>query len=106
MSSDLGLRKKNRIKRITKKMFEWERTAVCDGVVVFQKGSAKKESAILITIPKAVIKSAVTRNNVRRRAREIFRKNASKEGGIDFLVKFSSCPDNFDSKLEEFFKNV
>ena len=106
MSSDLGFRKKNRIKRITKKMFEWEKTVVCDGVVVFQKESAKKESAILITIPKAVIKSAVTRNNIRRRAREVFRKNTSKEDGIDFLVKFNSCPAVFGSKLEEFFKNV
>ena len=53
-----------------------------------------------------MIKSAVTRNNIRRRAREVFRKNTSKEDGIDFLVKFNSCPDNFDSKLEEFFKNV
>ena len=106
MSSDLGFRKKNRIKRITEKMFGWEKTVVCDGVVVFQKESTKKESAILITIPKAVIKSAVTRNNIRRRAREVFRKNTSKEDGIDFLVKFNSCPDNFDSKLEEFFKNV
>tara|TARA_Y100000741_G_C17852694_1_gene395462 strand:- start:115 stop:378 length:264 start_codon:yes stop_codon:yes gene_type:complete len=87
-------------------MFGWEKTVVCDGVVVFQKESTKKESAILITIPKAVIKSAVTRNNIRRRAREVFRKNTSKEDGIDFLVKFNSCPDNFDSKLEEFFKNV
>ena len=53
MSSDLGLRKKIGSKN-HKKMFEWKRTVVCDGVFVFQKESAKKESAILITIPKAV----------------------------------------------------
>ena len=106
MSVDLGFSKKNRIKKITKKMFEWKKTKVCDGVFVFEKESNKKEPAILITIPKVVVKSAVQRNKIRRKVREIFRKNVSREGGVDFLVKFNGCPDGFGSKLEEFFKNV
>ena len=106
MSVDLGFSKKNRIKKITKKMFGWKKTKVCDGVFVFEKESNKKESAILITIPKAVVKSAVQRNKIRRRVREIFRKSVSREDGVDFLVKFNGCPDGFGSKLEGFFKNV
>ena len=66
MSVDLGFSKKNRIKKITKKMFEWKKTKVCDGVFVFEKESNKKEPAILITIPKVVVKSAVQRNKIRR----------------------------------------
>ncbi len=37
MSVDLGFSKKNRIKKITKKMFEWKKTKVCDGVFVCEK---------------------------------------------------------------------
>jgi len=48
----------------------------------------------------------VERNRTRRVVKEIFRKNISREFGVDFLVKFSGCPASFDSKLEEFFKNV
>tara|TARA_B100000287_G_scaffold117572_1_gene109482 strand:- start:154 stop:474 length:321 start_codon:yes stop_codon:yes gene_type:complete len=106
MSVDLRFSKKNRIKKITKRMFEWKKTKVCGDVVVFSKESNKKEPAILITIPKAVIKSAVKRNKIRRRVREIFRKNISRGVGVDFLVKFNGCPKDFGSELEEFFKNV
>ena len=53
-----------------------------------------------------MVKSAVQRNKIRRKVREIFRKNVSREGGVDFLVKFNGCPDGFGSKLEGFFKNV
>tara|TARA_B100001250_G_scaffold335544_1_gene301766 strand:- start:533 stop:853 length:321 start_codon:yes stop_codon:yes gene_type:complete len=106
MSVDLSFGKKNRIKKITKSMFAWGKTKVCDGVVVFQKESINKNPAILVLIPKAVIKSAVERNRTRRAVKEIFRKNISREFGVDFLVKFSGCPPSFDSKLEEFFKNV
>ena len=87
-------------------MFEWEKTKVCDGVVVFQKESVNKNPAILILIPKAVIKQAAERNRIRRTVREVFRKNISQEIRVDFLVKFNSCPAGFGSKLEEFFKNV
>ena len=106
MSVDLRFGKKNRIRKITKKMYEWEKTKVCDGLVVFQKKSINKNPAILILIPKAVIKKAVDRNRIRRMVREAFRKNISQRLGIDFLVKFNSCPVGFGSKLEEFFKNV
>lgn len=106
MSVDLRFSKKNRIKKITKNMFGWDKTKVCDGVVVFKKHSNTKIPAILILIPKAVIKTAVERNSIRRRVREIFRKTVSKSVGVDFLVKFNSCPAVFGSKLEEFFKNV
>ena len=105
MSVDLRFGKKNRIKKITKKMYAWEKTKVCDGLMVFQKKSINKNPAILILIPKAVIKKAVERNRVRRIVREAFRKNISQELGR-FLVKFNSCPAGFGSKLEEFFKNV
>ena len=106
MSVDLRFGKKNRIKKITKKMYAWEKTKVCDGLMVFQKKSINKNPAILILIPKAVIKKAVDRNRVRRIVREAFRKNISQELRVDFLVKFNSCPAGFGSKLEEFFKNV
>ena len=106
MSVDLKFGKKNRIRKITKKMFEWEKTKVCDGVVVFQKESVNKNPAILILIPKAVIKQAVERNRIRRTVREVFRKNIPQGVGVDFLVKFNSCSVGFGSKLEEFFKNV
>ena len=55
MSVDLRFGKKNRIRKITKKMYGWEKTKVCDGLVVFQKKSINKNPAILILIPKAVI---------------------------------------------------
>ena len=106
MSVDLRFDKKNRIKKIKKEMFGWKKTKVCDEILVFEKESNKKEPAILITIPKAIVKSAVQRNKIRRRVREIFRKNVSKEDGVDFLVKFNGCPEGFGSKLEGFFKNV
>ena len=106
MSVDLKFGKKNRIRKITKKMYGWEKTKVCDGLVVFQKKSINKNPAILILIPKAVIKQAVDRNRIRRIVREAFRKNISHGLGVDFLVKFNSCPAGFGSKLEEFFKNV
>ena len=106
MSVDLRFNKKNRIKKITKKMFAWKRTRVCDGVEVYQKESENKVPALLVLIPKSAIKSAVERNKMRRMVREAFRKNISQQVGIDFLVKFSGCPDGFDSKLEGFFKNV
>tara|TARA_B100000427_G_scaffold172701_1_gene143564 strand:- start:232 stop:552 length:321 start_codon:yes stop_codon:yes gene_type:complete len=106
MSVDLRFGKKNRIRKIPKKMYAWEKTKVCDGLVVFQKKSINKNPAILILIPKAVIKKAVDRNRIRRIVREVFRKNISQRLEVDFLVKFNSCPAGFDSKLEEFFKNV
>ena len=106
MSVDLKFGKKNRIRKITKKMYGWEKTKVCDGLVVFQKKSINKNPAILILIPKAVIKQAVDRNRIRRIVREAFRKNISHGLEVDFLVKFNSCPAGFGSKLEEFFKNV
>ena len=87
-------------------MYAWEKTKVCDGLVVFQKKSINKNPAILILIPKAVIKQAVDRNRIRRMVREAFRKNISRGLEVDFLVKFNSCPADFSSKLEEFFKNV
>ena len=74
--------------------------------MVFQKKSINKNPAILILIPKAVIKKAVDRNRARRIVREAFRKNISQELRVDFLVKFNGCPDGFGSKLEGFFKNV
>ncbi len=65
-----------------------------------------KRLKTLMIVPKVVVKSAVQRNKIRRKVREIFRKNISREGGVDFLVKFNGCPDGFGSKLEGFFKNV
>ena len=106
MSVDLRFGKKNRIRKITKQMYGWEKTKVCDGLVVFQKKSINKNPAILILIPKAVIKKAVDRNRIRRMVREAFRKNISQRLGVDFLVKVNSCPAGFRSKLEEFYKNV
>tara|TARA_B100002051_G_scaffold86812_1_gene82989 strand:+ start:177 stop:497 length:321 start_codon:yes stop_codon:yes gene_type:complete len=106
MSVDFGLRKENRIKRISKKMYKWEKTVVCDGVFVFAKESFKNVPAILVSIPKAIEKSSVRRNKTRRKVKEIFRKNVSREMGMDFLVKFNDCPKNFEEKLERFFKNV
>ncbi len=106
MSVDFGLRKENRIKRISKKMYKWEKTVVCDGVFVFAKKSFKNVPAILVSIPKAIEKSSVRRNKTRRKVKEIFRKNVSREMGMDFLVKFNDCPKDFEEKLERFFKNV
>lgn len=106
MSVDSRLPKENRIRRISKKMYKWEKTEVCDGVFVFAKESHKNVPAILISIPKAIEKSSVKRNKTRRKVKEIFRKNVSREMGMDFLVKFNDCPRGFEEKLERFFKNV
>ena len=106
MSPNLKLNKGNRLRKITRDMFGWKKTAVCDGVFVYEKSSEKKEPAILIAIPKSVIKSAVKRNNTRRKVREIFRKNISRDVGISFVVKFKGPPGKFTKELENYFKNV
>ena len=106
MSVDSRLRKENRIKRISKKMYKWEKTEVCDDVFVFIKESHKNVPAILVSIPKAVEKSSVKRNKTRRKVKEIFRKKVSREMGLDFLVKFNGCHGGFEEKLERFFENV
>ena len=69
MSVDSRLPKENRIRRISKKMYKWEKTVVCDGVFVFAKESHKNVPAILISIPKAIEKSSVKRNKTRRKVK-------------------------------------
>ena len=106
MSSNLKLNKENRLRKITREMYGWKKTAVGDEIFVYEKGSERKEPAILIAIPKSVIKSAVKRNNTRRKVREIFRKNIPRDVGISFVVKFKGPPGKFTKELENYFKNV
>ena len=87
-------------------MYKWEKNVVCDDVFVFAKESHKNVPAILVSVPKVIEKSSVRRNKTRRRVKEIFRKNVSRDMGMDFLVKFNGIPKGFEEKLERFFKNV
>ena len=61
---------------------------------------------IIVLVPKRVVALAVERNNLRRRVKEMFRKNISRPHGGNFLVKFNSVPASFDVELEKYFRNV
>lgn len=94
------------MKKIRKDMFLWSKTSIIKGLDVhFQKNDGSI-SKIIVLVPKRVVGLAVERNSLRRRVKEMFRKNISRTHGGNFLVKFNSVPASFDVELEKYFKNV
>ena len=84
----------------------WSKTSIINGLDVhFQKNDGSI-SKIIVMVPKRVVGLAVERNSLRRRVKEMFRKNISRTHGGNFLVKFNSVPASFDVELEKYFKNV
>ena len=87
-------------------MFLWSKTSVAKGLDVHFPKQDNSVSRIMVLVPKRVVRLAVERNNLRRRVKEMFRKNVSRSHGGNFLVKFNSVPASFDEELEKYFKNV
>ncbi len=100
-----SLKKENRLRKINGKMFGWSKAEIADGIDLYKKlhdGPPK----IIVLIPKRVVPLATMRNKFRRKTREIFRKNVSRDVGAYYLIKFKSIPKSFEKKLELCFKNV
>lgn len=95
---NLPLNKKNKLKKIPKEMFSWESSKISNQISIYRQ-KVEEGSAVLVSIPKRVVKSAVRRNEIRRKTKEIFRKNKSLSDGYNFLVKFKA---DCDPKVEEF----
>ena len=87
-------------------MFSWSKTPIVKGLAVHFQKRDDSVFKIMVMVPKRVVRLAVERNNLRRRVKEVFRKNISRPHGGNFLVKFNSVPASFDVELEKFFKNV
>ena len=87
-------------------MFLWSKTSVAKGLDVHFQKQDNSVSRIIVLVPKRVVGLAVERNNLRRRVKEMFRKNVSRSHGGNFLVKFNSVPASFDEELEKYFNNV
>ena len=102
--SDYGLKtipplnKKSKLKKISKEMFSWDSSKISNQISIYKQKTGEG-SAVLVSIPKRVVKSAVRRNEIRRKTKEIFRKNKSLSDGYNFLVKFKA---DCDPKAEEF----
>jgi len=94
------------MKKIQKDMFLWSKTSVAKGLDVHFQKQDNPVSRIIVLVPKRVVGLAVERNSLRRRVKEMFRKNVSRSHGGNFLVKFNSVPTSFDVELEKYFKNV
>jgi ribonuclease P protein component len=94
------------MKKIQKDMFLWSKTSVAKGLDVHFQKQDNPVSRIIVLVPKRVVGLAVERNSLRRRVKEMFRKNVSRSHGGNFLVKFNSVPTSFDMELEKYFKNV
>jgi len=94
------------MKKIQKDMFLWSKTSVAKGLDVHFQKQDNPVSRIIVLVPKRVVGLAVERNSLRRRVKEMFRKNVSRSHGCNFLVKFNSVPTSFDVELEKYFKNV
>tara|TARA_Y100000813_G_C24119586_1_gene331963 strand:+ start:26 stop:439 length:414 start_codon:yes stop_codon:yes gene_type:complete len=95
---NLPLTKKNKLKKISKEMFTWDSSKISNQISIYRQ-KVEEGSAVLVSIPKRVVKSAVRRNEIRRKTKEIFRKNKSLSDGYNFLVKFKA---DCDPKVEEF----
>ena len=95
---NLPLNKKNKLKKIPKEMFSWESSKISNQISIYRQ-KVEEGSAVLVSIPKRVVKSAVRRNEIRRKTKEIFRKNKSLSDGYNFLVKFKA---DCDPNVEEF----
>ena len=87
-------------------MFLWSKTSIVRGLDVHFQKSNDSVSKIIVLVPKRVVGLAVERNSLRRRVKEMFRKNVSRPHGGNFLVKFNSVPSSFNVELERYFKNV
>ena len=102
--SDYGLKtippltKKSKLKKISKEMFSWDSSKISNQISIYKQKTGEG-GAVLVSIPKKVVKSAVRRHEIRRKTKEIFRKNKSLSGGYNFLVKFKA---DCDPKVEEF----
>ena len=95
---NLPLTKKNKLKKISKEMFTWDSSKISNQISIYRQ-KVEEGSAVLVSIPKRVVKSAVRRNEIRRKTKEIFRKNKSLSDGYNFLVKFKA---DCDPNVEEF----
>ena len=95
---NLPLTKKNKLKKISKEMFAWDSSKISNQISIYRQ-KVEEGSAVLVSIPKRVVKSAVRRNEIRRKTKEIFRKNKSLSDGYNFLVKFKA---DCDPNVEEF----
>ena len=87
-------------------MFLWSKTSIVKGLDVHFQKQDSSISRIMVLVPKRVVRVAVERNGLRRKVKEIFRKNVSRTHGGNFLVKFNSIPASFNVELEKYFKNV
>ena len=56
-------------------MFLWSKTSVAKGLDVHFQKQDNSVSRIMVLVPKRVVGLAVERNNLRRRVKEMFRKN-------------------------------
>lgn len=87
-------------------MFLWSKNSIVKGLDVHFQNGDDSVSKIIVLVPKRVVGLAVERNSLRRRVKEMFRKNISRSHSGNFLVKFNSVPASFDVELEKYFKNV
>ncbi len=102
--SNPTLNKNNNLKKITRGMYSWNKSQICEGLLVFKK-EGNGVGGILVSIPKRVVKSSVKRNRLRRVVKEVYRKCGGSSLGSYFLIKFNSGQDGFKKNLESYFEN-
>jgi len=86
-------------------MFSWEMNNITKSISVY-KQKTNGPGSVLVMIPKKIVKSSVRRNEIRRKTKEIFRKEKSSSLGYHFLVKFKSDCDPEKDLFNEYLKNA
>tara|TARA_Y100001935_G_C17234480_1_gene472213 strand:+ start:215 stop:532 length:318 start_codon:yes stop_codon:yes gene_type:complete len=105
LKESLSLNRNKKLKKISKAMYAWDVKKVSNKISIYKQESAGKGS-VLVSIPKRVVKSAVRRNEIRRKTKEIFRKNKTLSDGYYFLVKFEIDCDPEVGEFINYLKDV
>ncbi len=106
MPGNLCYDKSLRIKALSKQMFSWQGEEIFKGVNIYHKKKPESPPSVLVLIPKKSVNSAVSRNLLRRRTKEVFRKSVNREKPMNYLIKFNGFVVGFERRLELFLKNV